>query len=103
ESLERPAPRAIDRLVLYADLRSTPLSSHDVLLAAHQSIGSDAAGLQVYAAQKVVTISFADEKLYLKHRNKPIADTDLVLYSALPDIVFLQKLTIQGCPILDRV
>ena len=103
KSLERPAPRAIDRFVLYADLRSSQLPMHDVLLAIHQSVGSDVVGLQVYAAQKVVSLAFATEQLLRKYSNKRIADTDLVLYPALPDPVFLQKLTLQGCPTSDHV
>jgi len=103
ELLERPAPRTIDRFVLYADLRSSQLPTHDVLLAIHQSVGSDVVGLQVYAAQKVVSLAFATEQLFRKYSNKRIADTDLVLYPVLPDLVFLQKLTLQGCPTSDRV
>lgn len=103
ESLERPAPRTVDNHVLYADLRHSPMTPHQALLAIHSAVGSDAVGVQVFAAQKVVSLSFAQEPLFNKHRNKAIADTSLVLYPALPDPVYLQKLTLQGCPTSDRV
>jgi len=50
-----------------------------------------------------MSLAFATEQLLRKYSNKRIADTDIVLYSALPDPVFLQKLTLQGCPTSDCV
>lgn len=102
ESLERPAPRAIDHFVLYADLRSVSLTPHAALLALHQAIGKDAVGVQVYTAQKAVSVTFATEELFRKYRNQLVADTGMLLYPALPDPVYLQKLTLQGCPTGNR-
>jgi hypothetical protein len=61
-------------------------------------IGQDAVGFQHFAAQRAVSISFNNETLLEKYKNKSLPDSDLLLYTAPPKQIFLQKLTITGCP-----
>jgi hypothetical protein len=96
--MERPAPLARDRNVLYLDLRHTNFTPHEVLCMAHTTLGSKVIGFQYYAAQKAVSLAFATGSDWAEWKNKELPDLNMILYPQHSAPVFLQRLTIQGCP-----
>lgn len=78
ESLACLAPKTLDPLVLYVDLRSTDLSAHDALLLAAKATQDAAVGFQHFTAQKALALSFNSMDHVTRFAEQPIPDTDLI-------------------------
>jgi hypothetical protein len=101
ESMERPSPMTASPNMLYIDMRSTELSTPEVLEAAFLTVGNAVVGYELFAAQRAIGLVFADVEQRAKFISTSLKDLDLALYAAPPEKVTLQRYTLSEVPILD--
>jgi hypothetical protein len=97
-SLERPAPPTAAPNTLYADLRQETMTPEAFLAAAYAFLGNLVIGFQLFAAQKVVALTFASVEAHALHVNVRLGRDGPLLYPAPPNPAELVRLTLQGVP-----
>jgi hypothetical protein len=101
-SMERPAPATPAPNTLYLNMRTATISPEDALEAAFDVLGNAVLGFQLFAAQKVLALTFAFAETYGHYRNQPLGPDGPVLYPAPSKPANLVRLTLQGIPYWNK-
>ena len=101
-SMERPAPATPAPNTLYLDMRASDLSPEQALEAAFDVLGNNVLGFQLFAAQKVLALTFASAESHLHYCNKPMGQDGPILYPAPAKPAALLRLTLQGVPYWNK-
>jgi len=101
-SMERPAPATPAPNTLYLDMRASDLSPEQALEAAFDVLGNNVLGFQLFAAQKVLALTFASAESHLHYCNKPMGQDGPILYPAPAKPADLLRLTLQGVPYWNK-